>query len=128
VSGELHAWSENVVELLEEVNHRVHVVVENEHPQVFKTIVKNHSNLLKQVEKMRDDEAALLSRLPLLLSEARQFRDGVDETVLAEQQFHAKREKLANDGLSFVLEVRKMQTAADTWLAESLQRDNGVGD
>lgn len=128
VSGELHWWSDEVVRLLREAEGHVRAAVAEEHPRSFDAIRKNHPNLFKEVEKLRQDDAGLITSLDSVLRHAEQFDAQTDETVLAEQQFHDKRERLIHEGLSFVLQVRRQRSAVATWLAESLQRENGSGD
>lgn len=128
VSGNLQSWSENLQQLLQETNERLRAEIEQEHDRTFKTIIKNHGNLAQQVDKLRAEDQELLPALDSLRQQVDQFANNIDETVLARQQFEAKRERLVSDALAFVIRVRKQRAAIDTWLGEALQRDNGVGD
>lgn len=128
VSGDLHAWSEALRQLINDAKDRVRAEFASEHNRTFDTIVKNHSNLRQQVEKLRQEDPEILKALDDLSQQADQFASGIDETVLAGQQFQAKREQLVNDGLSLVLRIRRQRAAINTWLGEAMQRDNGVGD
>jgi hypothetical protein len=128
VSGELSSWSSEVLRLMREAEAQTRTAVAREFPTAYETIVKRQRNLSTQVDKLRADDEALLATMEAVLRQAEQFDASIDETVLAEQQFHPKRERLINDGLSFVLRVRRQQAAVATWLGEALQRDNGVGD
>ena len=128
VSGQLHAWSETVVELAEKAQEAVRMSIEQEHPCTFATIVKSHSNLQTQVEQLREEDRQILPAFDPLLHEARQFAATVNETELARQQIEPARERLVKDGLALVIRVRRQRSAIETWLGEALQRDNGVGD
>jgi len=128
ISGELNSWAAESLKLLKELDRQVRWAVNSEHPRAFETIVKNQANLLQQVEKMRPEDQQLLEALEPVIRQAEQFALSMNETALAEQQFQPKRERLVNDGLSFILRMRRQQSAVDTWLRESMQRDNGVGD
>ena len=128
VSGELHAWSETVVELVKKAQEVVSKSIEQEHPRTFATIVKNHSNLQPQVEKLSEEDRQILPAFDPLMHEAKQFASTVDETELARQQIEPARERLVKDGLALVIRIRRQRSAIETWFGEAIQRDNGVGD
>lgn len=128
VSGELHAWSETVVELVKRAQEAVQNSVEQEHPRTFAMIVKNQSNLQQQVEKLQEEDREILPAFEPLLHEAQQFNSTVDETALARQQIEPARERLVTDGLALIIRTRRQRSAVKTWLSEAIQRDNGVGD
>lgn len=128
VSGDLHAWSETLRQLLCEADKNVKDEITTEHGRAYDAIVKNHSNLRQEVEKLRTQDPEILAALDSFGQQAERFTSAIDETVLAGQQFQQKREQLINDGLALVLRIRRQRAAIDTWLGEALQRDNGVGD
>jgi hypothetical protein len=128
ISGDLRAWAESLEELLCRAADATRHLIENEHPQLFKSIVKNHSNLRGEVEKLEQEGSRLPAAFDDLIQQTQRFAGGIDETALAGQQFQPMRERLVNEGLSLVLRVRRHRAAIDTWLSEAMQRDNGVGD
>jgi hypothetical protein len=128
VSGELQAWSETLCQLLSKAGEQVRTGIATEHGRAYETIVKSRSNLTQQVDKLRSEEPEILAALASVEQLADRFCSSIDETVLAGQQFQPKREQLISDGLALILRVRRQRAAIDTWLGESLQRDNGVGD
>lgn len=128
VSGDLHDWSEKLRQLLADAVERFRSEVETEHRRAYESIIKNHSNLRQEVDKLRSDEPQIVADLASVTQAAERFASSIDETVLASQQIQPKREQLINDGLAVVLRIRRHRAAIDTWLGEALQRDNGVGD
>jgi len=128
VSGDLNAWSETLSQLLCEADKHIKGEIATEHGRAYEAIVKNHSNLRQEVEKLRAQDPEILAALDSFGQQAERFTSAIDETVLAGQQFQQKREQLINDGLALVLRIRRQRAAIDTWLGEALQRDNGVGD
>ncbi len=128
ISGELNNWASDVVSLLKELEHELQQAVASEHARSFQMIVKSNRNLRSQVDKLAEEDQAILNAFPTLLRQAEQLVNCIREDALAEQQFHEVREKVVQEGLAFVLRARRQQVGVDTWLAEALQRDNGVGD
>jgi hypothetical protein len=127
VSGELHDWSVRLQLLLSDASEQVSEEVVSEHGQAYDAIVKHHSNLRQQVDKLREEDPQILAALDSVRQSAERFA-AIDETVLAGQQLQPKREQLIQEGLTTILRIRRHRAAIDTWLGEALQRDNGVGD
>jgi hypothetical protein len=69
---------------------------------------------LEEVAKFHEDLHEL---------EQRAKRVGKHESKLEEH-----RERIENEGIALIVRIKKQMAAADTWLAESLYRDRGVGD
>jgi hypothetical protein len=128
VSGELQDWSDRLCEVLADASQEVRAAVASQHSKSYDTIVKSHSNLGKQVDKLRSEEPELLAALGSFEQSAQSFASSIDETLLAGKQFQPKREQLIQEGLALILRLRRHRAAIATWLSEALQRDNGVGD
>lgn len=128
ISGELHDWSEQTGQLLQEATTLVRSAIHSEHGRAYEAIVKNHPNLRQEVENLRKEEPSILAALEAVQQLVEPFTTSIDETVLAGQQFQPKREQLVQEGLAAILRVRRHRAAIETWLSEALQRDNGVGD
>jgi hypothetical protein len=128
VSGELSSWSEEAMTLFHQVEERLHDAVQKEHPKNYESIAKNRLDLQLEIEKLRECDAHLLHMLAELRRELELFQQNRKEEELAEQQFLPSRDHLVNNALAFVIQVRKQRSAIATWLSESIQRDNGVGD
>jgi len=128
ISGELQDWSDKLGEFLSDASDRLRREIASEHGRSYETIIKNQSNLRQQVDKLRTEDPQIVTALESFRQLADRFASSIDETILAGQQFQAKREQLINEGLGLVLRIRRHRAAIDTWLSEALQRDNGVGD
>jgi hypothetical protein len=55
--------------------------------------------------------------------EANATRAGADEKQVIDQQ-----RALLDEGLRFVIDVRRQETAIRTWIEEAFDRDTGLGD
>lgn len=128
VSGELSSWTDEVATLFQQVEQRLREAIEKEHPKNYEAIVKNRVDLNQEVAKMRECDAQLLHTLSELRREQELFQQNRKEEELAEQHFLPNRTRLVDNALAFILEVRKQRSAIATWVSESIQRDNGVGD
>jgi len=127
ISGDLHHWAETALKLLQEAEGKLQHAIEQEHPRHFDTMVKNHSNLRGEADKLREEDRQLLPALRPVGQQAEQFVAGIDETALAGQQFQARRERLVSDGLSLILRIRRQQAAIDAWLGEALTAITALG-
>jgi hypothetical protein len=128
ISGELNRWGADVEGFLQKAGEQLHEAVKREHPKNYEAITASRPDLSAEVGKMRDNDAALLSALQTVREQVDRFRATVREDQLAEQQFLPARNRLVDEVLNFVLQVRKQRAAVTTWMSEALQRDNGVGD
>lgn len=128
VPGELNGWGEEVSKLLTEVDMHLRTWIDRENPSSFKHILKNDIELAKRVEKMQAEDKQLLITLENVAKQAEELNRIVEEGKTAEDQFLPKRNRLVDDGLQFILSIRKQKSAVDTWIGESLRRDTGAGD
>lgn len=125
VSGELSSWTDGIIELLGSTKECIRKSIEDDHPCSYKTIMKNDLELAQRVEDMRAEDAQLLCKLDDLTREAENLDKMVDEAHLAESQFKPKRDRLVEDGVAFIVRLRKQRAAINTWLGEAFSRDNG---
>ena len=128
VSGELNSWTEEAVTLFHQVEERLRDAIQREHPKNYESIVKNRVDLNQEVAKMRECDEELLHTLSELRRELELFQQSRKEEELAEQQFLPNRTRLVDNALAFIINIRKQRSAIATWVSESIQRDNGVGD
>ncbi len=128
IAGDLAAWAEGVVHALEAIERPLQDVVDKENPQSYLEIVKAKRTMAAQVDKLREEDQAIVASFPGLMREAEQLASSVREISQAEHQFHATREHLVQRGLAFVLRVRRQRVATETWFGEAMQRVEGGGD
>ncbi len=126
VSGELTAWTDGVVLLLDAANDCVCQAIRDDHPKTYASILKKDMELAQKVEAMKLEDEQLLSGMQAIMQQAHELDVIVDEAKLAEQQFQPKRDRLVEDVLSLIVRVRKQRAAMNTWLSEAFTRDSGT--
>jgi hypothetical protein len=98
------------------------------HPRQFAEISDADPALLRQVELLRQEDV-----------EIEQCRERLNQLVLQLAQHVAKFEpdegraqpylkRLTEEGIAFVVRVRKQEVAVETWFAEAFHREHGGGD
>lgn len=128
VGGELQQWIGNVQQaaatFATDWTRYLHSVLHVEYAQIAGT----DPELLGVVQQMMQADRKLLedfARFQVGLHELCCRAKKVDkhESKVAEQ-----RQKLESDAIQLIVNIKRQQAAADTWLAEALYRDRGVGD
>ncbi len=96
--------------------------------QQFDTILAEDSTLEPRVNEMRQRDTENLTLLERLHKQLGTISQQADLRQEAETSLHDRVAKLTETGLHLVVEIRKQDTAVDTWIQEAFQRDRGVGD
>jgi len=128
VPGDMVSWATNVRQACEKLQPILDEQIREVHPRTIKQIAAEDPELsARAVNLKNEDEESLrqferlwtwVSRLPKRVSEV-EPDEGVMEDELKE---------LIDEGLKFVLHVRRQETAIKTWMNESLFRDRGPVD
>jgi seryl-tRNA synthetase len=128
VPGELRTWATTLRQTFEETTRDILRQIDTVHRDQFQEIEQQNSELLARVEQLRDEDRknqdwcrSLAVQFAEL--EANAVRAGADEKQVIEQQ-----QKLLDEGLRFVINVRRQETAIRTWTEEAFDRDTGQGD
>jgi len=128
VPGELRTWATTLRKTFAEAVHEILQQIEHVHPQQFEEIEQQNSELLARVTGLREEDhknrewcRSLENQFAELETNA--VRAGADEKQAMDQQ-----QKLLEEGLRFVMNVRRQETAIRTWTEEAFDRDTGLGD
>jgi hypothetical protein len=128
VPGELRTWASTLRKTFAETTHQILEHIEHVHPEQFEEIEQENSELLARVTGLREEDRknrewcrSLEHQFAEL--EANAARAGADEKQAMDQQ-----QKLLEEGLRFVMNVRRQETAIRTWIEEAFDRDTGLGD
>ena len=128
VPGELRTWASTLRKTFAETTHQILEHIEHVHPEQFEEIEQENSELLARVTGLREEDCknrewcrSLEHQFAEL--EANAARAGADEKQAMDQQ-----QKLLEEGLRFVMNVRRQETAIRTWIEEAFDRDTGLGD
>jgi hypothetical protein len=128
VSGELAAWVQEVQASWEEASARIEESCRVLHPRQFEQIAEQDQELLPQIEQLKAEDEAIERQ-----------REHIGQMVARDAQYVPKLEPdegkaqkhvqtLIDQGLAFVVQVRKQEVAIGTWLMEAFNRDRGTAD
>lgn len=127
VAGDLSAWTDGVLALLDSTIETVRQASHFDHPKTYTSILRRDLELAQKVEAMRVEDEVLLDGLESIVKQAQELDSIVDEAKLAEPQFKPKRDRLVDDVLALIVRIRKQRAAINTWLSEAFSRDSGLG-
>jgi hypothetical protein len=128
VPGELRTWATTLRKTFDDMTREILQQIDTVHPKQFHEIEEQNADLLARVEQLRDEDrknrdwSRSLS-VQFAELEANAVRAGADEKQVIEQQ-----QKLLDEGLRFVMNVRRQETAIRTWTEEAFDRDTGLAD
>ncbi len=125
VPGELATWFDNVCVAFAAVKEPLQQHIQLEHPPVYKQIKRDADNLYTRVEQLQQEDLALLDEYERLNRCSEQICKLAPQAEPNEARFDEHRRTAVTEGLAFVLRVRMQERAVETWLQESLMRDNG---
>jgi hypothetical protein len=128
VSGELIDWLQLSVDGLKRVNILVEREVGASHRELFAQIIEDDPELSQQVEKLQDEDHAILEQangLTAMGHKLQQIGDGIEPH---ESQLAPAVDRFVHDCEGLFMRIRKQEVAISTWLQEALERDRGTGD
>jgi hypothetical protein len=128
IAGELKTWLASVEEAAAtfavDWTRHLHTVV---HVQ-YQEIAKSDPELSHCVEKMIATEEQLLQDLAHFHEELHALREQAEKVGWHENKLAGRRQHLEEKGTQLILQVKKQQLAAATWLTEAVFRDRGTKD
>lgn len=128
VSGELESWARTVQELAGKLAQKLPTYLKSVlHPQ-YAQIAKDDAELLTRVEQLIAEDQNVLLEQDAFNQRAAEFVSRASQIKKDEAQIAADRAKLEQEGLNFVLRIKRQRAAADTWLGEANYRDRGPVD
>jgi hypothetical protein len=127
LAGELLTWITQVQDTADDLDELVKPCLERLHSD-FTEIAKSDNELLSRVQQMVKGEETLLkkheefrSNLQLLATKAPTVFS--DEAKVADERLKVERQ-----GMALLIELKRLQAAASTWLQEAVYRDRGPVD
>ena len=127
VPGEFENWLESVERAFLESQSELHSHLGGNHQRQLEDVQRQDMDLASRVQHLREIDRQLLDRLHHLdryILALREREDGDGET----QRVDRSAERLIDEALRFVIDVRKQEAAVNTWFVEAFQRDRGVAD
>ncbi len=128
LSGELSEWSQRVCQAAQGLASVLEVELAQLRQEQFQVLLAEDTSLACRVDEIKaaDEANRRVSR-----EIAEQLCGIASETAArsdAETEFQSQVAELAEAGLRLVVDVRKQETAMNTWYQEAFQRDRGVAD
>jgi len=127
-SGEMADWAAKVKEAAESLLHVLRDDLPPLRQQQFDTMLGEDPALEPRVNEIRTCDSENVAHLERLHKQLHTVAGQADVRQEAETALHERVQKLTEAGLHLVVEVRKQNTAVDTWIQEAFQRDRGVAD
>lgn len=128
VSGELKEWLHNVREAAAtfavDWTRYLNTVLHMEYRQ----IVETDAELSSSVEKMIHTDQMLLDQLAKFHEDLHALERRAEQLQWQETKLAADRQRLEDEGIKLIVQIKKQRAAAETWLAEAFYRDRGVKD
>jgi hypothetical protein len=128
VSGELQAWIRQVQQAATTFGTDwacyLHSVLHVQYAEIAGT----DPELLGRVEQMVKTDQQLLEDFARLQEELHELGCRAQKVDKHESKLAEHRQRLEDFGIKIIVNIKKQQAAAVTWLGEALYRDRGVGD
>ena len=128
VPGELVTWFENAAALLGTLQPLVRRRATDGHLAKFAQIVREDPALQRSVERLGAEDEALGRTLYALKTRADRFAAKAAAIEPDEALMTQEWTRFVDEGLWFVVGLRKQETAIRTWLGEAQNRVRGAGD
>ncbi len=132
VPGELYDWSERGLAELEALSKKYSDHISSSHESQYGEIVEQDPGQLTHVEKLQEEDAAILLEITRLSEAFAKVKKLVDAAENAPQRDEAELEgllpPLTGETLALIIRIRMQENAIDTRYVEAFQRDRGVAD
>jgi hypothetical protein len=128
IAGEMPAWVRSVeetaatfaVDWTREVHTALHVQ--------YRDIAKADPELLPMVDKMIETDGQLLESFARFHEELHELSQQTEQVGWQESKLADRCKAIEDRGTRLILQIKKQQAAATTWLSEALYRDRGTKD
>lgn len=127
VPGELEPWAETLQAKAKRLEPLLHRRIAD-HEKCFSQIEKADPELIKRVENLKSEDEEIHSEFQSLSERIASLAERAPDTEPGETVANRQVPELVDNGLAFVIRVRKQEVALRTWLVEAFQRDRGPVD
>jgi Spy/CpxP family protein refolding chaperone len=127
IPGELPSWAAAVEQTYRGLGGPLRREIEDTHRDQLAQITSEETDLLAQVQQLREEDAQLGEVYQAFGNDIRAFRKQAERVEPHEGKLAERLTRVVNDGLALVIRIRKQQRAIRTWLLEAFNRDTGVG-
>lgn len=128
VPGEVVAWTETVRQTCEALASPLRRALDERHRKVYGEIGEEEPELLAKIEELIQEDEEIRDTYDRLCFLVDRLIERGEELEPDEMRTAHAHEELVEEGLAFVIQVRKQELAVQTWLIEAFDRDNGTVD
>lgn len=128
LSGEVGTWVHAVQEAAAALDEQLQPYLESVLHSDYKEIAKTDNELLSRVEQMVVCEKKLLEQKDNFNQSLQHLAERVPQVHSDEAKVADERLKVERQGVELLTELKRLQTAASTWLQEAVYRDRGPVD
>ena len=126
VSGELTPWLEEVKKAWGEAAAQIHYHTKHLHPRQYEAMAEQDAELLPRIDMLKIEDAALEEQREQINQAVARVAQHAPKLVPDEEKAHKYIKSLVDDGMAFVMRVRKQSVAVQTWYIEAFNRDSGA--
>lgn len=128
VPGELEPWIAAVDEAFQHLRPRLDWSSTHVHPQQFDEIDHEDPELMRRVDQMRQEDAAIKEAARQLAEQIPKLETVVSAIEPDEAGMTAVMDEFVQAMLNLIVRVRTQEQAVRTWLMEAFDRDLGAVD
>lgn len=128
VPGELERWVGDVQSALDETAALLERQVGTVHQEEFNEIADEDPELFARVKLLQEEDRKSSEQLEKLRHRAEQLAIIAASIEPDEAELEEDVNAFIEQGLAFVIHVRKQEIAIATWLQEAMERDRGTAD
>lgn len=128
IPGEFPNWTAGTKKACSRAVAALEEHIPNCHVRVLAQISREDPELATRVQKLRDEDAALLSQAREVEAEANMMAGDATELESQDPTIQEDVEGFIARGLAWIIQVRKQEAALTAWYQEAFNRDTGVAD
>lgn len=128
VPGELANWCQTARQECEEVDRLLRQQITAVHRDLLQQILREDPGLAARVDELRQADLRLLEQSEAVRASFERLCKAAAGMEPDEARLEGSPQEVVDEGLQFVLAVRKQETALTTWYVEAFERDRGVVD
>jgi hypothetical protein len=128
VAGELIDWVAEIQKTWCDATQQIRQHTSDLHPRQYKQISKEDPELLPRTEKLQAEDAVIEENVEEFDRALRRFAEHAPKFEPDEEKIAHHAQKLIDQGVALVTQVRKQEAAVQTWFMEAFTRDRGVAD
>ena len=126
--GELEPWSQSLWSSTKELDEPLRRQIDEVHRRDMDEIEEQDLELSPRLARLRQHDAENLKTFKQLRTRIRELAEAASRIEPDEKLVQDERVALVDEGLQFVIAVRRQEVALQTWLMESFDRERGTGD